>query len=276
MAKQTLGFEHLISHRFRGFAPHENTLAGLESALDLGVLHLEFDVRIARCGTPMIYHDEYALDGQNNRQLLCDYKRDSYANLGGVFAHMPTLDALLSCVSAHKNQAATLLIDIKDLGFEEQIHALVMAHRLQDRVTYVSWLPDVLYRLAKLAPDIPKCFSHWAMPAGADIIKHHEIHVSQDGYVSKLNDTYIVGQRSGWVIIDSLKGDMLDVLKSSKGGVCIPKHMARRELSDHYHEHGLFVSTYAYVDTASVLADQKALDIDLLFVDDRVVFDELV
>jgi len=35
---------NLICHRFRGFAPYENTIDGLLAALDLGVLNLEFDI----------------------------------------------------------------------------------------------------------------------------------------------------------------------------------------------------------------------------------------
>ena len=62
MDNPTLTIDALISHRFRGFAKRENTLEGLKAALDFGVVNLEFDVRVAACGTPMIYHDEYALD----------------------------------------------------------------------------------------------------------------------------------------------------------------------------------------------------------------------
>ena len=53
-------FDQLISHRFRGFSYRENTIKGLMNALDLGVQVLEFDIRVTRCGTPIIYHDEYA------------------------------------------------------------------------------------------------------------------------------------------------------------------------------------------------------------------------
>ena len=85
---------HLISHRFRGFSKHENTIAGLTAALDFGVRHLEFDIRVARCGTPMIYHDEFTLDAKGNSRNLCDIKASDFKALGGVFGHIPTAYAV--------------------------------------------------------------------------------------------------------------------------------------------------------------------------------------
>jgi len=36
----------LVSHRFRGFSKHENTIEGLLAALDFGVSQVEFDLLI--------------------------------------------------------------------------------------------------------------------------------------------------------------------------------------------------------------------------------------
>lgn len=265
----------LISHRFRGFAKHENTLAGLKSALDFGVLNLEFDVRVAACGTPMIYHDEYALDGSGQRLYLCDYKASSYKKLGGRFAHIPSLEELLTSTVNHKNTKAKLLIDIKDYGFEEEIHALVMGHRMQTRTIYVSWLPDVLYRLHEMAPTIPKCFSHWCQGVTAKIAAKHKAHRSQDGHIAHTEKTYIHGIRTGWAVAKPIIGDMLEVLQQSNGGICAPENMLTRELRDYYKSKNLFVSTYAYTGWAAISAHQKQLDVDLYFIDNRQVFEEL-
>ena len=54
-----VNFKTFISHRFRGFSDVENTIDGLNAALDFGVQQVEFDIRVSKCGTPMIYHDEY-------------------------------------------------------------------------------------------------------------------------------------------------------------------------------------------------------------------------
>lgn len=264
-----------ISHRFRGFAPHENTLKGLRAALDFGVQNLEFDVRMAKCGTPMVYHDEFALDGGGNKQYLCDYKASEYAQLGGAFAHMPSLDALFSTVKVHKNQTAKLLIDIKDLGFEEEIHALVMYYRLQNRSIYVSWVPEVLYRLHDLAPDIPLCLSHWCGDVSEDVARSHDIHISKDGNIPRLTDQYMTGVRYGWLAKKALSGDMLRILKRSGGGICVPEMMLTRALSNFYHNQGLFVSTFSYTDWSAINAHRAKLNIDMYFIDNKQVFDEL-
>ena len=273
--KQSIGIGALISHRFRGFAPYENTLEGLRAALDFGVLNLEFDVRMAKCGTPMIYHDEFALDGNGNKHYLCDYKASEYASLGGTFAHMPTLDALFSTIKIHKNVDAKLLIDIKDLGFEHEIHALVMYYHLQNRSVYVSWVPEVLYRIYDLAPNIPLCLSHWCGDVNVDVAASHDMHISKDGIIPRLTDEYMMGVRYGWVSKQALSGDMLEILKHSSGGICVPQFMLTRALSDFYHGQNLFVSTFSYTDWPSINTHKSTLDVDLYFIDNKQVFDEL-
>lgn len=48
----------IIAHRgFSARAP-ENTLAALRVALDAGAVAVEFDLRTAACGTPVLFHDE--------------------------------------------------------------------------------------------------------------------------------------------------------------------------------------------------------------------------
>jgi glycerophosphoryl diester phosphodiesterase len=265
----------LISHRFRGFSAYENTIIGLCAALDFGVLNLEFDVRMAKCGTPMIYHDEFALDGNGDKQYLCDHKASEYADLGGRFESMPTLDALFSAVKVHKNQSAKLLIDIKDLGFEHEIHALVMVYRLHHRAIYVSWVPEVLYRIHGLAPSIPLCLSHWCGDVSKEVAASHDMHISTDGIIPRLSDKYMTGVRYGWISKQALSGDMLDILKHSGGGICVPQFMLTRELSDFYHGQNLFVSTFSYTDWTSIHAHKSTLEVDLYFIDNKQVFDEL-
>ena len=275
MTLPKLDMSALISHRFRGFSARENTMDGLKSALDSGVLNLEFDVRMATCGTPMIYHDEHAADKNGKQQMLCAHKASAYQGLGGTFAHMPSLDELLRFASTHKNQNAKLLIDIKDLGFEREIHALVRLYRLELRTVFVSWLPEVLYRLHGFAPSIPKCLSHWCMAVTPQIMTDHIVYPSSDGQISKRSEDYVTGERSGWAVAKPIIGDMLNLLKESGGGVCVPQVMLTRALSDYYHGHKLFVSTFSYTDWPSIKAHQSALEVDLYFIDNKRVFEDL-
>ncbi len=273
--KRTVNAGALISHRFRGFSKHENTLEGLRSALDFGVCNLEFDVRVAKCGTPMVYHDEHALDGNGKKRYLCAFKAAQYEDLGGAFARMPSLDALFSTIKVHKSQDAKLLIDIKDLGFEHEIHALVMYYRLQNRAIYVSWLAEVLYRIHDLAPKIPLCLSHWSAEVGASDAAQHKVNISKGGIIPRIDDEYMTGVSYGWTVKDPLAGDMLAILKTSGGGICVPEDLLTRSLSDFYHRQKMFVSTYSYTDWQAINAHKSALNVDMFFIDNREVFERL-
>lgn len=264
----------LISHRFRGFSHHENTIKGLVSALDFGVQVLEFDIRVAKCGTPVIYHDEYAFDKSGNKLSLCDYMFRDYAKLGGTFLHMPTADDLFRAAAKHANKA-TLLIDIKDFGFEMEIDALVRTHGLQNRVVYVSWLADVVYQMSEIAPDISLCFSHWCQEPNSVIRSLHKVYESTHGNVSRSENTLIHGERSGWFVNSGITGEMLELLKSSNGYICVPQEMISKELSNYYLENGIQVSTFSYVNNQQIEEHKEQYNIDLFFVDDRKVFDNL-
>ncbi len=270
-----IGLKALISHRFRGFAPLENTLAGLRAALDFGVLNLEFDVRVDAAGAPMVYHDEYAPDSAGVNRLLCDYPAWSYKKLGGRFAYIPSLEALFSSFLHNKNKHAMLMIDIKDQGFEEEIHALVMYYGLAKRVVYVSWLPEVLYRLHDKAPDIPLIFSHWSGKISPQIAAKHKIFISKDGHIPRDTTPYITGKRMGWALAKPLRGDLLDVIKASKGGICVPKTMLTKTQSEYYHEHGILVSSFSYTDLAEIKQHNSTLNIDRYFVDKKQVFEQV-
>lgn len=269
------GLERLISHRFRGFDTHENTVDGLKAALDFGVLNLEFDIRVTRCGTPIIYHDEHAKDGRGKKRLIAGLMARDIPNLGGAFAHMPTADDLFKAASEHPNQDAKLLIDIKDGGFEEIIHALVCAHGLIGRVVYVSWLPNVLYAMHELSPETPLCLSHWCKSPNRAVRLLHTVHDAMDGHVPRLDRRYIHGERSGWFVNGGVKGTLRDMLKDTGGSVCVPVNMVTKDLVADYHANGIEVSCFSYVKWKTIHAHKDRFNVDLFFIDKKAVFDAL-
>jgi glycerophosphoryl diester phosphodiesterase len=57
----------VIGHRGAALHAPENTLASFSKAYDLGCAWVEFDVQLAACGTPVVFHDatlERTTDGQ--------------------------------------------------------------------------------------------------------------------------------------------------------------------------------------------------------------------
>lgn len=258
---------HLISHRFRGFAPHENTIAGLLAALDFGVAQVEFDIRVTKCGTPLIYHDEAARDGHGKLRHICDIMASERQALGGVFAHMPTAKALFAAAAQHENRAR-LLIDMKDAGFEDMLVALAEANRLTDRILWVSWLPETLYAVRDLLPDAKLCLSHWCAKPGPLVRKVHTVFEAPDGQISRPARRSVHGERSGWYVAQPLKGEMRELVSA----VCVPRKMVTRALVENYQADGIEVSAFSYVTRKSVEAAEAELRLDAFFIDDRKVF----
>ena len=269
-----VSFNNLISHRFRGFSDYENTIAGLNAALDYGVQIVEFDIRVAACGTPLIYHDEYALDKSGKKRLISKTFTKDLSNLGGAFSHMPTADALFKTAANHSNNTCQLLVDIKDYGFEEEINALIHLHGLQNRTVYVSWLPNVLYRMAEIAPHIPLCLSHWPQsPDAATRAKHH-VHEALDGKIPRLTDKYIHGERSGWFVKNGLRGDLRRLIQKSKGSVCLPVNMLSKDLIAEYQADGIEVSAFSFIDSNVMTQFETDYGLDQYFIDNKLVFEQ--
>lgn len=266
-----VALSNLISHRFRGFAPHENTIDGLNAALDFGVLQVEFDIRVAKCGTPMIYHDEAALDKDGKLHYLCDLIADDFTSLGGVFAHMPTAEDLFAAIRQHSRKEAKLLIDIKDAGFETEIHALVMLNRLADRVVYVSWVPETLYAMHDIAPDAKYCLSHWCQSPDAKTRQVHKVFKAKMGHINRPRRKMVHGERSGWFVDGPLRGELRDIVSS----VCVPQAMISRALVNDYHKDGIEVSTFSYIDWEHIRRHKERFNIDTYFIDNKHVFDEM-
>ncbi len=259
---------HLISHRFRGFSQYENTIAGLNAALDWGVKQVEFDIRVTRCGTPLIYHDEAAPDDIGKTRHLCEIMASDRAKLGGVFTHMPTADTLFKAAASHANKA-TLLVDIKDAGFEDMLVALAHEYKILDQIIWVSWVPEALYAIRDLLPDARICLSHWCQSPNAAVRRLHKVFDANDGHVPRPERTQVHGERSGWFIDGPLKGDMLEMVTH----ICVPANMISKNLVDYYHQQNIQVSTFSYVTRDSLELAENRFGIDDFFIDAKVVFD---
>ena len=264
----------LISHRFRGFSNQENTIAGITAALEFGVQIVEFDIRVTGCGTPLIYHDEYAIDRNGKKRDISDIYASELNALGGTFSYMPTADALLEVAAAHDNKTCRLLVDIKDYGFEEEINALIHLHGLESRTVYVSWVPNVLYKMAEIAPHISLCLSHWPQNPNKLVRAHHHVHDALDGDIPRLKDRYIHGERSGWYVEGGLRGALRELIQKSGGSVCLPVDMLDTDLIADYQKDGIEVSAFSFVDWDTLIEFESKFGLNEFFIDDKCVFDQ--
>lgn len=260
--------EQIISHRFRGFAERESTVEGLQAALDFGVQQIEFDIRMTRCGTPIITHDEASPDRKGQIHHLRDIHAFEMAALGGDFAHMPTARELFAHISAHANTDCRILIDVKDAGFEEMLYALCAEHRLRDRAVWVSWLPEVLYALHDIDPEASLCLSHWCAEPGEATRAIHTVHEANLGHVARPQRRFVHGERSGWHVEGPLRGDLRDIVN----WVCVPAYQISAALVEDYHRDGIQVSAFSYLTREAIEAAEARHGHDGFFSDAREPF----
>jgi len=258
----------LISHRFRGFSEFENSIKGLNSALDYGVAQVEFDIRVTRCGTPLIYHDEATVDKNGKTHRICDIMARDRQKLGGLFAHMPTAEALLEAAAAHTNKAR-LLIDMKDVGFEDMLVALAKRFRLENQITWVSWLPETLYAIRDLLPASQITLSHWCAKPNMAIRSLHRVYEAKSGQIPRPKRRLVLGERSGWYVDGPLTGEIRDLIDN----VCVPVDMVTRELVENYQADGIKVSAFSYISRETVDLAEIELSLDDYFIDAKAVFD---
>lgn len=99
----------LVGHR--GVAAHapENTLASLRKAAEMGMLWVEFDVRLSRDGHLVLFHDEHLSRTTNGRGRLGDHdlamlkKLDAGSGFSFAFRGepIPTLTEAVEVLQAH-------------------------------------------------------------------------------------------------------------------------------------------------------------------------------
>lgn len=154
-----IGGLEIIGHRgFSARAP-ENTLSALRMALDAGADAVEWDVRVAACGTPLLIHDdtlERTTDGQGAvaEQPAESLRRlDAGAWFGPSFAgeRIPTLREALAEVAPH---GASVYSEVKACRGEEDLERMARTVReagLEARTIFISLDFDIVDRLAALA-----------------------------------------------------------------------------------------------------------------------------
>ncbi len=151
----------IIAHRgFSGAAP-ENTLAALSAALDAGADSVEFDVQIASCGTPILFHDSHLGRTTNGagppgRRTLAQLKvLDAGSWFGSDFAgeRIPTLAEALELCGDSFQRIYLEIKSYRELHDIDRIIDLTRAAGVTDRTAFISldWTP--LERVATQCPD---------------------------------------------------------------------------------------------------------------------------
>jgi glycerophosphoryl diester phosphodiesterase len=134
----------------------ENTGAALLAAIEAGYA-VEADLQEARCGTPVVFHDE-TLERLTERQgRVRDLSAAELAAvaLKGTADHIPTLSNFLALCAGR----AALLLEIKTVAgnaerFARRIAADLSAYR--GSVAVISFDPKAVAPFRELAPHLPR------------------------------------------------------------------------------------------------------------------------
>ncbi|GAB4215115.1 MAG: glycerophosphodiester phosphodiesterase family protein [Synechococcales cyanobacterium] len=132
----------IIAHRGDHRHAEENTLEAFASALHTGADMIELDVRRTQDGIPVIFHD--ATLGHERLDQL------TWAEIQTRQPTIPTLSATL----AYTRGRIRLDIELKEAGYEAEILALIRTQGDPSSVVITSFLPQVVYRVKTLAPDL--------------------------------------------------------------------------------------------------------------------------
>ncbi len=150
-----MGDIEIIGHRgFAARAP-ENTLVSIEAALTAGARAVEFDVRVASCGTPVVIHDETldrTTDGdgpvswQSVEQLRA---LDAGTWFDPRFAgeRIPTLADALDHVANRAHHIYPEVKGIREPSDIDRIVHIVRDRAMSDRTTFISIDWSILERV---------------------------------------------------------------------------------------------------------------------------------
>ncbi len=154
-----------IAHRGASAYAPENTLAAFRLALEMGADGFELDAMLSADGHLVVIHDDTVdrtTDGRGpvRQKTLAELKTlDAGARFDARFAgeRIPTLREALHLAAGNP---AFVNVEIKTDslkgdGLEEKLVALIRGYGLGERLLISSFNPFALWRMKRLAPDLP-------------------------------------------------------------------------------------------------------------------------
>jgi len=250
----------IVSHRLRGFDSHDASLAGLLKALEKKVSVFEVDCRVTRDGEIVIHHDarlgnDFPLQPYIADKTLKELKQIHYKNSNDSLL---TLDELFETIAPRKD--VMLFLDIKESGKEEKIIEKAIKSKLLDKITIVSWLPEVLFKINTLSPSTPLCFSFYPISTtftsqlnylsakakstlSGTITNRCTFLFNKYNYDNRVNGKY--GLDYEHFVSLPLSGKMLDLLQSVKGIVCVNYKLPTQHFIEQLKKHNLQICLYS-------------------------------
>ncbi len=140
-----------VGHRgARAYAP-ENTLASFKKALEIGVDAIELDVRKTKDNQLVVIHDadvKRTTDGEGLVSELTLSQIKAFSAEGGE--KIPTLDEALDFL----DKKVKVLVELKEVGSEEQVLSIVHVRGLEKNVVIISFLEEALKKVRELNKNV--------------------------------------------------------------------------------------------------------------------------
>ena len=234
----------LLSHRFRGLADFEYSRHCFTDIGLLSIKYFELDTRVSKDGVIFVYHDsEFRMAGSAHKIAKITSKEIGDFKYANEEAILMLADAL-QLFAQHSNQDQILCIDIKDYGFEKEHLDLVREYHIEDRVIFISWIPQVILKLKDTgthAPLILACWKIKKMLLLGDFIDYlarntiwpfkHYLMIGKNRITDDLQG-FSTGYQHALVCTD-LPGILLHALQESGGGICIHKSMYCERIAEY-------------------------------------------
>lgn len=160
-----LGSEYveIIAHRGYSAVAPENTLAALDRAVTHGADAVEFDVRVASCGTPVLFHDAHLGRTTNGvgpvrRRTLQQLKALDAGSWFSPDFHgepIPSLVEALELVAPYVRRVYCEIKAYREMEDLDRIVAVTQASGHLDRTVFISLDWTTLERVAGQVPEQP-------------------------------------------------------------------------------------------------------------------------
>jgi glycerophosphoryl diester phosphodiesterase len=232
-----------IGHRGAAALAPQNTLSSFQRALDLGVDAIEFDVRWTSDRQLVVVHSEDLAETTDGSGLVQHRTLAELRHLdAGRGQRIPTLDEALDFLKGK----VLLNVDLKLVGYEEQVISTLRDHGVQDDVLVNSLTVENLLRVRALAPGIFTAISYPEDKGAA----------STRPYLAPAVTVALAVMRATmpWRIAGMIN-------RAQAGGVMLYHCLMTRQVVDAVHRGGWFIGAWTIDDVPSI-ARMRAMGAD--------------
>jgi glycerophosphoryl diester phosphodiesterase len=272
--------DKMLSHRLRGFGRFENSGAGLRAACASDVRWLELDTRVSIDGEVFVYHNA-SIRMPGSRALPFSTTPGSVLSTISYPDGQPLLSLKAATEKFARLSGPTqkLCIDIKDAGFESVHLKLVQDAGIENRVVFISWIPQTILRLHDLGTTAPLILSYVSAldlgVVGKWVVRwlaHRRYQLGHFAVIGAETAAEHLGNLAhGFqhaMLCQHLPPPILSALHANRGGVCVHRSFVGPRLSQYCREMGLQLWTFSVRTSSEYIRYASRPDIDVVFCDD--------